>query len=147
MLFIDKHISNSVEMSVYSSLLSLLCVCEGDYGSAIETLVTAISLIKQSKIAQDDRCKILISSLQDTLHGIESKSYSSKLAFDDLFCCTSNRYMVTMFIILCQVNKLVGDCLQNVFIVSWQSRVTSFAITSREVTAQSQPPFTQPAGA
>ncbi|BHF60604.1 Cleavage and polyadenylation specificity factor subunit 6 [Sparganum proliferum] len=50
----------------------------GDYASAIETLVTAISLIKQSKIASDDRCKILINSLQDTLHGIESKSYGSK---------------------------------------------------------------------
>lgn len=50
----------------------------GDYASAIETLVTAISLIKQSKIANDDRCKILISSLQDTLHGIESKSYGGK---------------------------------------------------------------------
>ena len=49
-----------------------------EYGSAIETLVTAISLIKQSKVANDDRCKILISSLQDTLSGIESKSYGSR---------------------------------------------------------------------
>ncbi|GIX84338.1 cleavage and polyadenylation specificity factor subunit 6 [Caerostris extrusa] len=49
-----------------------------DYASAIETLVTAISLIKQSKVANDERCKILISSLQDTLHGIESKSYGSR---------------------------------------------------------------------
>ena len=36
----------------------------GEYASAIETLVTAISLIKQSKVAHDDRCKILTSSLQ-----------------------------------------------------------------------------------
>ena len=50
----------------------------GEFASAIETLVTAISLIKQSKIANDDRCKILITSLQDTLHGIEAKSYGSK---------------------------------------------------------------------
>ncbi|CAH1786284.1 unnamed protein product, partial [Owenia fusiformis] len=50
----------------------------GEYASAIETLVTAISLIKQSKISNDDRCKILVSSLQDTLHGIESKSYGQK---------------------------------------------------------------------
>lgn len=49
----------------------------GEYASAIETLVTAISLIRQSKVAHDDRCKILISSLQDTLHGIEAKSYGS----------------------------------------------------------------------
>ncbi|XP_031637360.1 cleavage and polyadenylation specificity factor subunit CG7185 isoform X1 [Contarinia nasturtii] len=47
----------------------------GETMSAIETLVTAISLIKQSKVAHDERCKILISSLQDTLNGIESKSY------------------------------------------------------------------------
>lgn len=58
--------------------LLLLSLFSGDYASAIETLVTAISLIKQSKIANDDRCKILISSLQDTLHGIESKSYGSR---------------------------------------------------------------------
>jgi len=49
-----------------------------EYGSAIETLVTAISLIKQSKVANDDRCKILISSLQDTLRGIENKSYGAR---------------------------------------------------------------------
>lgn len=35
-----------------------------DYASAIETLVTAISLIRQSRVANDDRCKVLISSLQ-----------------------------------------------------------------------------------
>lgn len=50
----------------------------GEYSSAIETLVTAISLIKQSKVAPDERCKILISSLQDTLHGIETKSYNRR---------------------------------------------------------------------
>lgn len=50
----------------------------GEYPSAIETLVTAISLIKQSKVSQDERCRILITSLQDTLHGIESKSYGSR---------------------------------------------------------------------
>ncbi|XP_037813739.1 cleavage and polyadenylation specificity factor subunit 6 isoform X2 [Lucilia sericata] len=50
----------------------------GEYSSAIETLVTAISLIKQSKVAHDERCKILISSLQDTLHGIETKSYNRR---------------------------------------------------------------------
>ncbi|CAN0279323.1 unnamed protein product [Lampetra planeri] len=49
----------------------------GEYGSAIETLVTAISLIKQSKVSSDERCKVLVSSLQDCLHGIESKSYGS----------------------------------------------------------------------
>lgn len=50
----------------------------GEYSSAIETLATAISLIKQSKVANDERCKILISSLQDTLQGIETKSYNRR---------------------------------------------------------------------
>lgn len=50
----------------------------GEFSNAIETLVTAISLIKQSKVASDERCKILVSSLHDTLHGIETKSYSSR---------------------------------------------------------------------
>ncbi|XP_002121579.2 cleavage and polyadenylation specificity factor subunit 6-like [Ciona intestinalis] len=49
----------------------------GDYGGAIETLVTAISLIKQSKVADDERAKVLIGSLQDCLHGIEEKSFGS----------------------------------------------------------------------
>uniref|UniRef100_H2Y4P6 Cleavage and polyadenylation specificity factor subunit 6 n=1 Tax=Ciona savignyi TaxID=51511 RepID=H2Y4P6_CIOSA len=49
----------------------------GDYSSAIETLVTAISLIKQSKVADDERAKVLIGSLQDCLHGIEEKSFGS----------------------------------------------------------------------
>ena len=30
------------------------------------------------QVAGDDRCKILISSLQDTLHGIENKSYGAR---------------------------------------------------------------------
>ena len=68
-----------------------MCVSVGDFPLAIETLVTAISLIKQSKIAADDRCKILISALQDTLHGIESKSYGSKYALF-LLSCTAEHH-------------------------------------------------------
>jgi len=49
----------------------------GDYGRAIETLVTAISLLKQSKLAGDDRTKVFISSLRHCLHGIEDKSFGS----------------------------------------------------------------------
>lgn len=61
----------------YVHSYTILNILTGEYASAIETLVTAISLIKQSKVANDDRCKILISSLQDTLHGVETKSYGS----------------------------------------------------------------------
>ncbi|VDK73461.1 unnamed protein product [Anisakis simplex] len=57
-----------------------------DYASAIETLVTAISLIRQCRVANDDRCNVLISSLQDTLNGIESKSYNSSLSSSCKHC-------------------------------------------------------------
>lgn len=36
----------------------------GDVKSATETILTAISLIKQSRVAQDDRCRVLVVSLQ-----------------------------------------------------------------------------------
>jgi hypothetical protein len=49
----------------------------GEYASAIEKLFTAISLIKQPNIANEDRCKILIRSLHDTLHEVMTKSYGS----------------------------------------------------------------------
>ena len=47
----------------------------GHYGTAVETLVTAMSLIKQSKCAQDERCKLFVASLQDTKKSIEDKYY------------------------------------------------------------------------
>lgn len=56
----------------------------GDFAQAIETLVTAVSLIRQSKIANDDRCKILVGSLQDTLKGIEDKSYGQRYVIEKI---------------------------------------------------------------
>ena len=50
----------------------------GEYRSAIETLVTAVSLIKQSRVAHHERCKALIASLEDTVRGIENKHYSRR---------------------------------------------------------------------
>nr|XP_033783981.1 cleavage and polyadenylation specificity factor subunit 7 [Geotrypetes seraphini] len=49
----------------------------GNYGPAIETLLTAIAVIKQSKVSNDERCRVLLTSLKDCLQGIEIKSYSS----------------------------------------------------------------------
>ncbi|XP_043915314.1 cleavage and polyadenylation specificity factor subunit 7 [Protopterus annectens] len=49
----------------------------GEYADAIETLLTAIAVLKQSKVSSDERCKVLISSLQDCLQGIESRSYGA----------------------------------------------------------------------
>ena len=45
----------------------------GDYESGIETLVTAISLIKQSSTANADSSQVLVQSLQDCLHGLEAQ--------------------------------------------------------------------------
>merc|ERR1711939_955228 len=55
---------------------------DGDYGSAIQTLLTAISKIKQSKVAKHERSKVLLSSLQDCLHGIEEKSFGANYRRD-----------------------------------------------------------------
>ena len=46
---------------------------EGDYESGIETLVTAISLIKQSSTANTESSQILVQSLQDCLHSLEAQ--------------------------------------------------------------------------
>jgi cleavage and polyadenylation specificity factor subunit 6/7 len=82
----------------------------GDYASAIETLVTAISLIKQSKVANDDRCKILISSLQDTLHGIEAKSYGSGRRGTELFQKKNLRLLFANVLMLVVGRKLKENC-------------------------------------
>lgn len=55
----------------------------GDFRSAIETLVRAISLISNSKIGSDERSRFLISSLQDTLKGIEDKQYQRQTSSRD----------------------------------------------------------------
>jgi len=73
----EEHLQRNKQVSSNAISRAVQDASAGDYASAIETLVTAISLIKQSKVAHDDRCKILISSLQDTLQGIESRSYGA----------------------------------------------------------------------
>jgi cleavage and polyadenylation specificity factor subunit 6/7 len=73
----DEIMSRNRTVSSSAIARAVQDAAAGEYASAIETLVTAISLIKQSKVAHDDRCRILVSSLQDTLHGIENKSYGA----------------------------------------------------------------------
>lgn len=60
----------------------------GDYSDAIETLLTAIAVIKQSRVASDERCRVLLSSLKDCLHGIEAKSYSTGASSSSSRYCT-----------------------------------------------------------
>ncbi|ULT94078.1 hypothetical protein L5515_010665 [Caenorhabditis briggsae] len=50
----------------------------GDVKGASETLLTAIALIKNSRIGHDERCRQLIYGLEHTLKGLESKGYSSR---------------------------------------------------------------------
>ncbi|XP_076879196.1 cleavage and polyadenylation specificity factor subunit 7-like [Brachyhypopomus gauderio] len=50
----------------------------GDISMAIETLLTAIAVIRQSRVYSDDRCRALVDSLKDCLYSIESKSYGSR---------------------------------------------------------------------
>lgn len=45
----------------------------GEYVSAIETLNTAIALIKDSKIANDESSKILVCTLYNTIYGIQTR--------------------------------------------------------------------------
>jgi len=46
---------------------------DGDYESGIETLVTAISIIKQSSTANAESSQVLVQSLQDCLHTLEAQ--------------------------------------------------------------------------
>ncbi|EGT39303.1 hypothetical protein CAEBREN_25209 [Caenorhabditis brenneri] len=50
----------------------------GDIKGASETILTAIALIKNSRIGHDDRCRQLVYGLEQTLKGLESKGYSSR---------------------------------------------------------------------
>merc|ERR1712045_248714 len=44
-----------------------------DYSGAVETLQHAVNAVKLSKIANDDRSKALIGSVQETMMSIEEK--------------------------------------------------------------------------
>lgn len=50
----------------------------GEFSDAMETLMTAIMLIKESKVANYEGSDIIVRSLQDVLHIIEIKSYQSR---------------------------------------------------------------------
>lgn len=50
----------------------------GEYVSAIETLNTAIALIEDSKIANDERSKILVCTLYNTIYGIQTRMVNKR---------------------------------------------------------------------
>ncbi|CAI6354115.1 unnamed protein product [Macrosiphum euphorbiae] len=53
----------------------------GEYVSAIETLNTAIALIEDSKIANDERSKILVCTLYNTIYGIQTRMVNKRKEF------------------------------------------------------------------
>ncbi|XP_044125840.1 cleavage and polyadenylation specificity factor subunit 7 isoform X1 [Bufo gargarizans] len=62
-----------------SALSNAVCgATSGDYANSIKTLETAIAVIKESRVANDDRCRVLLTSLRDCLHGIQDKANSSR---------------------------------------------------------------------
>lgn len=61
-----------------SMSVSYHLVLSGDYSLAMDTLETAIALLRQSKVSHDERCKGTIASLQDTLHCIENQASASR---------------------------------------------------------------------
>ncbi|KAM4617195.1 cleavage and polyadenylation specificity factor subunit 7 isoform 1-T2 [Discoglossus pictus] len=48
----------------------------GQYSNSIKTLETAIAVIKESRVANDERCRVLLTSLRDCLHGIQDRANS-----------------------------------------------------------------------
>ncbi|XP_028410705.1 cleavage and polyadenylation specificity factor subunit 6-like [Dendronephthya gigantea] len=62
--------SNSIKKAMVDSTA-------GQHEIAIETLVQAISIIKQSPVAHEETSQILVQSLQDCLQGIEQQMISS----------------------------------------------------------------------
>ncbi|XP_062868767.1 cleavage and polyadenylation specificity factor subunit 7-like isoform X2 [Trichomycterus rosablanca] len=50
----------------------------GEISLAVETLLTAMAVIRQSRVYTDERCHALIESLKDCLYSVESKNCSSR---------------------------------------------------------------------
>ncbi|XP_068116943.1 cleavage and polyadenylation specificity factor subunit 7 [Hyperolius riggenbachi] len=62
-----------------SALSNAVCAASsGDFLNAIKTLETAIAVIKESRVANDERCRVLLTSLRDCLRGIQDKANSSR---------------------------------------------------------------------
>ncbi|XP_018619406.2 cleavage and polyadenylation specificity factor subunit 7-like isoform X1 [Scleropages formosus] len=55
----------------------------GDFPTAIETLLTAIAVIKQSRVSGDECCRALVTSLKDCLFSIDRKSCGSRKRHHD----------------------------------------------------------------
>ncbi|KAM8876867.1 cleavage and polyadenylation specificity factor subunit 7-like [Synchiropus splendidus] len=55
----------------------------GDHQESMETLLTAIAIIKQSRVYSDDRCQALVTSLKDCLVSIQGNGTHGKSSFSE----------------------------------------------------------------
>jgi len=70
----------------------------GEYFSAIETLNIAIDLIEDSKMANDERSKVLVCTLCNIIHGIQAKVVKKKKSkFLKLYYFSSSFNLIFMF--------------------------------------------------
>ncbi len=65
--------SRNRQVSTTAIARALADASKGEYEDASQTLKLAIKLIKQSKVSDDSRCQVLITSLEQCLRGITQK--------------------------------------------------------------------------
>ncbi|XP_075242764.1 cleavage and polyadenylation specificity factor subunit 7-like [Convolutriloba macropyga] len=70
---IEEIMSRNRQVSTTAIARALADASKGEYEDASQTLKLAIKLIKQSKVADDSRCQVLITSLEQCLRGITQK--------------------------------------------------------------------------
>lgn len=75
---IDEIMNRNRIVSSSAIAHAITNAANGEFSDAMETLITAISLIKESKVADHECSHILVRYLQDVLHGIEIESYYSR---------------------------------------------------------------------
>lgn len=74
---VEEIMSRNRQVSTTAIARALADASKGDYEDASQTLRLAIKLIKQSKVSDDSRCQVLVSSLEQCLKGITQK-YSAE---------------------------------------------------------------------
>jgi cleavage and polyadenylation specificity factor subunit 6/7 len=76
----EEIMTRNRQVSTTAIARALADASKGEYEDASQTLRLAIKLIKQSKVSDDSRCQVLITSLDQCLKGIERKYSSDEVA-------------------------------------------------------------------
>lgn len=84
----DSNNSLNLNVQCFCVVFSFIKVfLLGDLKVAMETLLTAISIIKQSRVYQDDRCQALVTSLKDCLMSIQRGYGNSRSVLTTYWRC------------------------------------------------------------